>query len=100
MEMFDTASQGERVGRDDADICLDIDERVFGKPFGIDNRLQSVCKHFELIRDSQIVSVAGQPIADRWLTIDLADQMIAKRCYHLLIFSHLGDPSVGVGHRK
>ena len=58
------AREGERVGRHDADVGLNVDERFFVESLGIDHGVEDVGEDLELVGDAQVVTVAGEAVAD------------------------------------
>src|SRR5882724_10742939 len=94
LEVLDGASQRERVGGDDADVALEIDERPGIERLGIDEGVVDVGEDLELVGDTQVVSVGGDAVRDH----PLADLPVLERLDHALLEGHLFDPPIAFDH--
>jgi hypothetical protein len=89
-EVLNRARQGERVGRNEHERALDVDERAFVKVFGVDNGGVDVGEDLEFVGDAQIVPVRGDAVRDYAFT-HLA---VIERTDHSMFLGHAADPAV------
>lgn len=68
-EILNTSRERERVGRHDANIPLQIHERLRVEVLWINNGVEDFGEDLELISHAQIVAVARQAVADGALAI-------------------------------
>ncbi len=84
--------QRERVRRDDADVRLDVDERLRIEVLRIDDRVVDVREHLELVADAHVVAVRRHAVGD-----DAgAHLLVDERLDHLVLERHALDPVVGL----
>lgn len=63
-EVFDRLGEGEAIGRDDAEVAFDVDERFRVEVFGVDGAAPDVGEDFEMAIDADVVAVAGDAVGD------------------------------------
>lgn len=93
-EVLDATCKGEGIGRDDADIGLDIDERLLIELLGIDHRAVDVGEDLELIRHPEVISVAGESVTDDTPVIGGTDLAFNEGFDHPVFQGHFTDPVI------
>ena len=63
-EVLDGAREGEGVGRDDADVALEVDEGARVEVLGVDDRGVDVGEDLELVGDADVVAVGRDAVRD------------------------------------
>ena len=88
--------QGERIGRDDADVRLDVDERLRVEVLRIDDGVVDVGEDLELVGDADVVAVRRHAVRD-----DAGARLaLDERLDHPVLERHALDPRVGFdGHQ-
>src|SRR5580658_9888693 len=95
-EVLDRARQRKRVGRDDADIAVEIDEALLIEGLRVDDGGVDVGKDLELARAAHIVAVARGAVRDDAAAVDLAYLLGLERLDHRVLARHAPDPVVGL----
>ena len=80
--------QRERVRRDDADVRLDVDERLRIEVLRVDHRVEDVGEHLELVADADVVAVRRDAVRDH----AGADLLVHERLDHPVLARHALDP--------
>ena len=94
-EVFHTARERKRVGRHYAFIGGDVNKRILGKALGIDDGVEDVGKHLELVRHAQVIAVAGDAVANHAAAVlGGAHLAVGKRLNHAVLLRHLANPLI------
>src|SRR5215203_703397 len=94
-EVLHRASQGKAVGRNDADVTVELDEAARIKVLRINDDGEDVGKNSELGRHAHIVPVGRDAVGNRTLAYLPVDEGLD----HPVLTGHATDPGVGLdGH--
>ena len=94
-EVLHRSGERERIGRDDADVGLEVHERPGVEVLRVDHRAVDVGEHLELVGHADVVAVRREPVRDHAGT-DLA---VLERLDHPVLERHLLDPAVRFNRR-
>src|SRR5690606_647926 len=92
-EVFDRARQREGVRRNDANIALEIHERLLVELLGVDDGGVDVREDLELVGATDIVAIAAGAIADDTAAVGRADLARLERFDHAGL-GRASDPAV------
>src|SRR5262249_7796941 len=91
----DRARERERIRRDDADVALDVDERVRIERFRIDDGRVDVGEDLEFVGAANVIAVTRRAVADNALAVALAHLPRLERFDHAFM-RHAADPLVAL----
>src|SRR5918993_2054056 len=98
-KIFDGARQSERIGRNDADIALQVDERIGIERLRVDDRAVDVGEDLEFGRAANVVAIARRAVADDAFAVNLANLPWFEWLDHAAC-SHAANPLVALdAHR-
>ena len=100
-EVLDGARERETVGRNDADIALDIDETLFVEILRVDDGAVDVGEHLEFVSAANVVAVTRRSITDDALVLavaidDRTDLARLEGFDHAVLARHAANPLVGL----
>jgi hypothetical protein len=93
-EILDGPRQGKGVRRDDAEIVLDLDERIRIEVLRVNDRRVEIGEQLEFVRTANVVAVAGGAVGNDAATIDLAHLIRLERIDHAVLCRHAADPPI------
>ena len=98
-EVLHAPGQREGIGRNNADISLDIDKRLLVELLGVDHRAVDIGEDLELVGNAEVITVTGKTVADEAAVIGGTDLTFGEGFDHPLFQGHFADPAVGAdGH--
>ena len=101
-EIFQGASQRKAVGRDDANIRVDVDKAFFVKVLGVDHRAVNIGEHLEFRGTANVVAIAAGAIAHNFFASSVLTHLPRfKGLDHAVLLRHTADPFVAFdAHRS
>src|SRR5690606_32782440 len=93
-EILDRARQGERVGRNDADVRFDVDEAAGIEVLRVDDRRVDVREDLELVRATHVVAVARRAVRND-LAVRTRTHLPRLEGFDHSLLCHSANPAVG-----
>src|SRR5215831_135731 len=94
-EVLHGPGEREGVGGDDADVALEVDERLLVERLRVDDRRVDVGEDLEVVGAADVVAVARRSVRHNLVTVDGADLPRLERLDHPVLERHAADPFVG-----
>ena len=100
-EIFHGARQRKAVGRNDANLALEIDKALFVKVLRVHHRAVNVGEYLEFRRAANVIAIAGSAVADDLAPVHLPHLARLERLDHAVLLGHAADPFVAFdAHEK